>query len=370
MLPTIGQMSAAKEFSAENPTPMMEVWANDAEEFGIPYETQKGLMFLTAFGLRSSYQPSSLQDWLDFTRKLSSKIRYLPPHILTEDGGNFDDRNFSPLFTELAERFMGTDFSSRRLPGDADGYKIWDREDKADQLPACLKEGMWQLADWDEVMTSLCAQIGKDIHMDPEGAYLAGFLYFDSCYPLDTQATMQISMLVSGMLPPKFMWFRHMLNFNEELAAQGNPMQKLLDCFLTDIANQTPLLYRLITYLSDQLHYEGVGIRRQTVWEASTIQFAAMTAQQRNWFDRDTPSAAAALAEVRDTLVEQNFTKPPNCQDLASAVGVVADHVSSRWGYSLDTGDTAADCWTRRACVLYTCVVFSILNPDWNNLTS
>jgi hypothetical protein len=360
------------EISAEDPTPMMKVWAKDAKEFGIPYETQKGLMFLTAFGLRASYQPTELNDWIKFTRKLSKKIRPRQPHILTEDGGNFNDQNFSPLFTELAERFMGNDFSSRRLAGDTNGYKIWDREGKADQLPSCLKEGMWCLADWSAVMTSLCEQIGREIDMDLEGAYLAGFLYFDSCYPLDTGATMQMSMLVSGMLPPKFMWFRHMLNFDPELAAQGNSMQKVLDCFLSDVAHEAPLVYRLVTYLSDQLHYQAVGEKRQSVWDASTLEFACMTVPQSEYFDFGSPEGQEALADLRKYLTEKhNFTAPPVCQDLEAAVQAVGDHVFDRWGCSLldEPADMAADRWTRRCCVLYTCVVFSILNPRWNKFS-
>jgi hypothetical protein len=265
---------------------------------------------------------------------------------------------------------LGPDFCSRCITGTTEGYKIWDREGKANQLPACLDQETWQLADWDEVMTSLCTQIGRDIDMDLEGAYLAGFLYFDSCYPLDKEATLQISMLVSTMLPPKFLWFRHILNFSEELASQGNPMQKILDCFLADIAYESPELYRLVTHLSDVLHYEGVGIRREFVWNASTIDFTAIVAQQRNWFDAKTPANASALNEISDYLLDQNFNKPQKCSDLNSAVNALANHVASRWGYWLDSGDSAADRWTLRACVLYSSVIFSILNPGWNEFTS
>lgn len=55
---------------------MMEVWVNDAREFGIPYQTQKGLMFLTAFRLHASYQAADSTEWIDFTRKLSTKISH------------------------------------------------------------------------------------------------------------------------------------------------------------------------------------------------------------------------------------------------------------------------------------------------------
>ncbi len=46
-----------EDIEIAKPTPMMKVWIRDAEEFGIPFEVQKGLIFLIAFGLRSIFQP-------------------------------------------------------------------------------------------------------------------------------------------------------------------------------------------------------------------------------------------------------------------------------------------------------------------------
>ena len=96
-----------EDIEIAKPTPMMKVWIRDAEEFGIPFEVQKGLIFLIAFGLRSIFQPPSLEDWISHTKKLSSKIRLKSPHIPKGQGGNFCDDDFSPLLTEFAERFMG-----------------------------------------------------------------------------------------------------------------------------------------------------------------------------------------------------------------------------------------------------------------------
>ena len=376
-----------EELEIEDPTPMMEVWRKDADEFGIPFEVQKGLIFLTAFGLHASYQAGSLKDWIGFTKKLSKKIRLTPPHIPDGEGGHFYDKLYSPLLTELCERFMGENFTSQlAFTGRGKPFSVWNRGDVEgrDLLPACLSKEMWRMADWDEVMTSLCAQIGDGIHMNLEGAYLAGFLYFDSVISCERSTTMQIAQLVSGMLPPKFMWFRHMMNIKSEMAGQGNPMAKILDCFLAGIPSEAPLLYRMVTFLSDQLHYEAPGKRRQSIWDASLIQFTSLVSCQRNWFSSNAVAYWAdfgalppegyvsdhqSLPSLIEYLQEKEWIPPVHCSSIEEAVGTVAVQIEARWGYRiLDDSDdlTPADNWTRRACVLHVCTVNSILHSGWN----
>jgi hypothetical protein len=52
------------------------------------------------------------------------------------------------------------------------------------------------------------------------------------------------------------------------------------------------------------------------------------------------------------------------------AAGLQVPNAFSRWGYWPDSGDSAADRWTLRACILYSSLIFSILNPGWNEFTS
>jgi hypothetical protein len=354
----------------------MEAWRDDAEEFGIPFRVQKGLMFLVAFGMRASYQAESLEDWIDFTRKLSKKIRKKQPHIRTEDGGDFDDENFSPLLTEFADRLVGNEFSPRVIPDPSGNgtFSVWDREDKGDQLPGCLRHGtppspLLPMADMDEVLTSLCNQIGDKIHMSLEGAYLAGFLYFDSQYYYDTKCTYQIASLIAAMLPPKYDWFRRSLNFPANQIREGNPMQKVLDCFLGPIAHEMPYLYRLVTYLSDQLHYEAVGKKRQHVWDATLHEFTFIVMSQRNWFNHEEEPERSSIIELRKSILETGFESPPACTSLQEAMGTMAERISGRWGYRIfDTQEslTPSDIWIRRACILYLATIYSVIDPNWN----
>jgi len=361
-------MSAESELVAEDPTPMMEVWAQDAQEFGIPYDTQKGLIFLTAFALHANYLTNNTDEWIAFTRKLSTKIHREKPHIHTSDVGTFYDQNYSPLLTELAERFLGDDFSPRRIPGASGPYTIWDREGLPDQLPPLIQDDVCGAADWDNAMTSLCSLMGKDIHSDLEGAYLAGFVYFDSCFLLDKEATFKLAQLIDNMMPPKFTWFRHMLNFEPALAAQGNPMQKVLDCFLAGTVHEVPMLYRFVVHFNGHMHYDAPGVKSQEIWDANTWQFTGVVVQQKDWFRAETPETRKELAEVREYLLQSGFNVPPRCEDLRAAAQLVGITILERWGYSLNAAEvqTKADEWTRRCCVVYTCVAFCILNPEWN----
>lgn len=360
-----------------NPTPQLKAWRDDAEVFGIPFQVQKGLIFLVAFGMRASYQAESLEDWLDFTRKLSKKIRKKQPHIRIEDGGDFHDNNFSPLLTEFADRLVGNGFSPRVIsdPSGNGTFSVWDREDKGDQLPKCLRHGippspLLPMADMDEVVTSLCNQIGVNIHMNLEGAYLAGFLYFDSQYYYDTECTYQLASLIAGMLPPKYSWFRHCLNFPADQMRAGNPMQKVLDCFFGPMAHEMPYLYRLVTYLSDQLHYEAAGKKRQHVWDATLQEFTFIVISQRNWFDHEEEPARSSIIELRTSILETGFESTPACASHQEAMVTVAERISGRWGYRIfDTEEslTPSDIWIRRACILYLTTIYSVIDTSWND---
>ena len=376
---------------------MMEAWRKDADEFGIPFHVQKGLMFLIAFGLRVSFRAGSMEELITFIRKLSNKISQSPPLIPKGQGVDYSPTTISSLLTEFAERFLGDGFEPRRYAPasfyagqtfEVEGkpYEVldggWVREGEP-LLPDCLCEETWQMADWDEVMTSLCAHIGEAIDMDLEGAYLAGLLFFERQHRADAEATMQIAQAVSGMLPPKFMWFRHLLNFDAEMAAQGNPMQKVLNCFLVGIPNEAPLFYRLDTFLSDQLHYEGRGKKRQRMWDASLLQFACNVVSQRGWFTADvggyfsdygaTPDDGESDRQGIPSLIEylrkKKWAAPDPCSSMEEAVGAIAAQIEAQWGYRiLEESDylTPADNWTRRACIIHVCTANSVLSAEWN----
>lgn len=382
----------------DDPSPMMVAWRKDADEFGIPFQVQKGLMFLTAFGLKVSYQAGSAEEMIGFVQRLSNKISGTAPHIPENEGLAYSRRDITALLTEFAKRFMEEGFTPRsyapaslragqtfEIEGKTyisqDGGWSWDGVEK---LPECLCEGMWRMGDWDEAMTSLCDQIGGSIGMNLEGAYLAGFIFFERQYKLDPKSTLQIAELVSGMLPPKFMWFRHILNFEAEMAGQGNCMQKVLDCFLVGIPNEAPLLYRLVTFLSDQLHYKGPGQKNQRMWDASLVHFACVVLSQRNWFSSDAvgyfsdygapppdgpESDRQGIPALIEYLEEKEWEVPDPCSSLEEALATVAAQIEARWGYRIMDEDedlTPADKWTRRACILHVYTVNTILSPDWN----
>jgi len=343
-------------------TPLMSAWNKVAADFGLPYDLQKGLIFLLAFSMRAQEQIDDEAKFISSAKKLSNKIRNTYPHIDPSD--NYDSSKLTPLLTELAERSLGSDFSPRVLKG---GVKAWDRNNVPNQLPECLNVKMWRLSDWDKVMTSLCLSIGKDLNVELEEAYLAGFLFFDDYYVMDIEATQQISVLTSSLMPPKLKGFTKMLHFSAEQVNLGNPINKILGCFLDGVP---PLLSHMVYHLSDGLHYESVGEKRIQIWNSDNIEFFAIIAQQRfkNWFESDTKEAQQALTELRQVLLTENLTSPLKCTDQKSAIEAIAKYVNQRWGYNIFDTDESFICdkWTCRSCIVFTAVVFSVLYPEWN----
>lgn len=361
-----------EERQIENPTPMMQLWRSDADEMGIPFQVQKGLIFLMAFGLRASYPAESAEDWISYTRQLSRKIRLKSPHIPNGEGGDFDDQEFSPLLTELAERFTGGAFSPRQIPDrtGAESPAVWAREGNGDMLPSCLCKGMRSMSDWDEVMTSLCNQIGRGICMNLEGAYLAGFLYFESQWHFDKSATVEIARLVSGMLPPKYKWFREILNVEAEIAPKIQSIQKVFDLFLEGVDEDTPFLHRLTAHLFGYVHFEGRDVRRAGIWELSVPEYAAFVVRYHGWFEHQEEPSAREVQNVRSILLEKGFKKPNRCKTRDHALAQLDHQVEEHWGYRIFDEDddlSPGDNWIRRSCITYICVVNSVIDPDWNN---
>ena len=367
------------EFEIEDPTPMMEVWRKDADEFGIPFQTQKGLIFLTAFGLRVSYQADSIEEWIEFTQKLSNKISESAPHISQDEGVAYSRGDISALLTEFAKRFMGEEFSPRSfMPAslregqtfeiEGKPYSVLDAGwawDGNSRLPDSLCEETWRMADWDEVMTSLCTQIGEAIHMNLEGAYLAGFLFFERQYRADQEATQQIAQIVSGMMPPKFKWFRDILDIDIETSKKVSPIQKIFDSFLDGVPQETPILYNLAAHIFGRIHFESRDVRRANVWECSVPQYTHLMVGHHDWFVRHEEQ----IEGLKKVLFEKGFEVPVRCKDPREAMVFVAHQVAGRWGYKIFEEEEdlpPCDNWVRRSCITYICVVNSVIDPDWN----
>ena len=349
--------------SHEDPT-YLECWKNDAAEFGLPLDVQKGLIFLVAWYLRVNGPQDSLDEWLRYTQKLSDKISLTPPHIPKNSGADFNDKAIEELLSEFTYRFA-PDFEPRIARTEVGEFCVWKQPTER-RLPECLNPDTFLLRDFEEIYTSLCAQIGKHLEGDDlEDCYLAGFTFFDAYWPFDNQGTLQIARLVSEFLPPHFQWLCLCLKVPAREIPLSNPVQKVLNCFLDAGEGD---LYRLAIVLSDRLHYLGPGQKNEAVWRATLPEYTALAVYTQltleplvgeQWF-----------TDLQERCQDKGFEPPPVYSSLHQAAEHVREIVLKRWGFDIRRGYASlkpGEQWSRRACVTFTCAVNAILRPDWNS---
>ena len=347
-----------------NATTLLDAWKHDADEFGLPENAQKGLIFLIALGMRVDPNLQEPIDLLTQARKLCSEISLTPPHIPEGLGGDFYDGLIEEVLTELAERALAP-FESRQIDlSSGENLKVWKRGAE-DRLPTCLGSETSLLSDWDDIMTSLCGLIGDQINDDLEEAFVDGFLFFDSYYPMDVQGTIQISRIATAFLPPHLMWFEHCLNFDPELVSRGNPVQKVLQCFLgSEDASIVPKVLKF----SDDIHYCAPGQKRRAVWEADLSLFTVTAGVAQTHLDEAT--SESWFAPARQELLGKEFKTPRVCTSYAEIAEVLQEQVYDKWGYDI-LEEEQCPClgaqYTRRACISLLCVANGILQPTWNH---
>ena len=343
---------------------MMLQWQADANEFGLPEDVQKGLIFLIAFGGMHVNVPQDKNEWLRYTQKLSAKIRMESPHIPEGEGGNFYDAQIEPLLAEFMY-MVDKDFSPRILEHGSEKLCWWERPAE-NKLPRCVNGELATLRDWEEVMISLCRQIGEYIDMDLEGAYLAGFLFYDSYLYYDSQSTMKISQAVT-ILPPQLLYFRTMLDFDPERLAQFGPISKIMDAFACGELEKTEKVY-LAAYNYLQSMRQATG---RNVWEYPIEVVADVAVQLKPFGDVDI-SRESWYSNTLENFRSNGWSTPAVCTTKEEVLRTVYAAIQRTWGFDCRNEDfnTMLPCSNilRKCAFVYSCAVLTVLNPNWNRL--
>jgi hypothetical protein len=350
-------------FRSKKTPSFLDEWKKDADGFGLPENVQKGLVFLIALKTRIDPNLQSPEKLLGRAKKFCDRVSLKRPDALEELGGDFYDGVIEHLLTELAERIDGT-FESREvgLPG-CEKIRVWARGEE-DQLPACLNSETFLLSDWEEILTSLCGLIGDKIGDELDEAFIDGYHMFESRFCMDSSGTVQIIEAATSLFPPHFQWLDWCVEFDAEMIALGNPVNKVLQSFL---ASSHPMLTQAILLFSDHLHYSGPGEKRRDVWDASLPEFTLIAGSEVTGLCEQ--NAVEAIQSAREALGTEGFLSPPICSSSAEIASVLQAQVREKWGF-----DILADVeplglgaqYTRRACISLLCVANGILEPAWN----
>jgi hypothetical protein len=352
-------------FSSKKPPSFLDAWKQDAEDFGLPENVQKGLIFLIAMKSRIDPNLQSPEKLLGRAHKLCDRVSLNPPLIPENLGGDFYDGEIQHLLTELAERSPGN-FESREvsLPN-TDKMRVWKRGEQ-DRLPACLNSETSLLSDWDEVITSLCDLIGNKINDELDEAFIDGFHMVESYYPMDNAGTVQIINTATMPLPPHFKWLEWCLEFDAEMLSKGNPVNKVLQSFLGPMH---PSIARPTVIFSDNLHYQGPGEKRQEIWDATVSEFTYTAGSIPVHINE--PNSEESIETAKSQLLENGFTPPSSCSSLEGIGQTLRDQIRGKWGYDI-LNEEESLClgaqYTRRACVSLLCIANGILHPNWNDV--
>ena len=350
-------------FRSNKSPSFLDAWKKDADDFGLPENVQKGLVFLIALKNRIDPKLQSPEKLLGRAKKFCDCVSMKRPDALEKLGGDFDDGLIEYLLTELAERIHGT-FESREvgLPG-CEKTRVWKRG-KEDQLPACLNSETFLLSDWEEILTSLCGLIGDKIGDELDETFIDGYHMFEIYSPLDISGTIQIINAATSFLPPHFKWLEWCLDFDAEMLGKGNPINKVLQSFLGPI---NPTIMHPTLGFSDNIHYSGPGEKRRNVWDARLPEFTLIAGREVIGLCQQ--NSVEAIESAREVLGTEGFLTPPICSSSAEIASVLQAQVREKWGFDI-LADVEPSClgaqYTRRACISLLCVANGILEPAWN----
>jgi hypothetical protein len=336
----------------------LAAWKADADEFGIPEATQKGMAFMLAIDFMVNLPVSDPKELEAHLKKLNNDAPF------TEGKGfEVNDRKIAALLAEFAFQVI-PDFT----PVKYEGLNLFSFPyPKELRLPKFALE-LVKLADCDRLISTLYHQIGENVMTDIEGAYLAGFQFFKYYWEADEQSMVQIAMVASSHRPPHFLWFRDCLGFPAKELALGNPIQKILDSFLGALLDPSRMdLYNQIIYVNDLFHYVGKGVKNEAMWGLDVVSFGLSVACSP--MNGNRTALPDSERELRNYLKAQGFSTINPCHSRGEAFQVLCQQIKEKWGYDvMDESEPLypAQQWVRRCCLVFVAVANAILSPEWN----
>ena len=348
-------------------SPLLTAWKADADEFGIPETTQRGLAFMLALDLSVNLSSEDQAESFEVMCRFSPLL----PLRSESMGVNFNTIKIASLLSEFAFR-LDPKFQPYPLHKSPDGTCTYAfPRPVVHHLPPFNIDAMC-LAVFDTILSSLYRQIGEHIHEDLEGAYLAGHRFISTYAELDKTATVHVARLAVSFTPPHLKWFQQALLFSPEQIATCCPLEKISSCFMglenQEVFQKAPQVFQAAKNLSDSFHYSAAGDRIAVIWAADVPAFTRVIVTAHVIL-HELHSEPEWLLEHRHALAREGFQPPPLCQSASDAFTVVRDQVRARWGYDVDASSESlypAEQWSRRCCVMFMCTANAFMRPDWN----
>lgn len=347
-------------------SPMLDLWLKDAAAMEMSEDMQKGMLFCIGYSLGFNTRQCDLET-------IRAVICQLSPDALSGErkfGDRFDETRLRGVLIEMMLK-VDRDFSPRVLHTKPDGteLKCFDPVEATSCLPDIDPENI-SGAGWDHFMTRLYPQIGVELNLDPEEAYLAGIERSAIYAKLDLDNAYRIAKYLDQMRAPHFKWLGNLPYLPErfiEPALEDTLMHKILHAKQMDGGGQ----YEMAQQLSYRV-FQHMEISRVTLSPGGPM-FGALSLQGRLFvaslikLQISTTFSDQISAQERDQLLEIGHRPPPVAADIHEALAWMLEGIETRYGYHCDRIEQMEGwqcCY--RACAFVFFAVACLLNPGWN----
>lgn len=302
-------------------TPLLEAWQNEAHVLGIPWDIQRGLLFV--LGLEASFKfDNDLDGMFEVGKRLS-------PHFPPADGkhgGNLYVDRITGLFIELAAK-MGHPIEPAIIESPSGNRISTVLPPDQQVLPATPHLDQVSLS---LLHTTFLDQLGRCIFEDPEGCFLGGSLFGGVMGSIDPEIAWTFMQAATRGLPPHLSWLRRAVRFSPEEISAMTEMEKMVrGTFLPE----EPLMEFWI-WIYNHVFYKETGERRDVAWDLDLAAFLELAVSfARGQFSQD--GFDDDLRDGQKRYAELGPPQPPCSEE--EAVERARKMVLERYGIDVDS---------------------------------
>ena len=336
-------------------TSTMQIWLNDAKDFGVSLCLQKGFLFCLGFEIAINPHGISLETLKTAAGRVSENATPVP------DGAwcDFDDGSIEKLLYEAGEKSLGGEFRPRTISGPRAKKQIQllGGPPSIEQLPD-VGDGM--LCEWGRFLSTTYEKVGRHLSDNGERAFLAGIVYASALHGIDQDTTRQLAVILSTGRPPHLHWFSELIYCDDKFVQSTKhllPVQKSLFMLAGPASTNFPCTTNAAIELLDEICLNDNEFLGEEVSD-----FCLRLSLKEIHFDEK-------ISEVeRKALKTSGYEEPLALANKLDCGNHIAGIIKKKFNYDVLANDVSSvgEGHTQKSCIILATVASSLLNPGWN----